>query len=92
MADGVFKLDLNETFPRLARPPIVEAVIHWQARAQKPMEPESLRAALAERLPMYPESTLMQGFGLTAMLSAATAEAPALIRAAPNRIESTLLM
>lgn len=34
MAERVFTLDLNETFPRLSRPPIVEAAIHWQARAQ----------------------------------------------------------
>jgi hypothetical protein len=32
MAEGLFRLDLNEQFPRLSRPPIVEAVIHWQSR------------------------------------------------------------
>jgi uncharacterized protein (TIGR04255 family) len=51
MAESVFVLDLNETFPRLSGPPIVEAVIHWQARAQKPLEPAALESTLAERLP-----------------------------------------
>lgn len=70
ITDGVFMLDRNEEFPRLSRPPIVEAVIHWQARAQKPLEPDTLRAALAELLPMYPRSEPMQEFGLLATLSA----------------------
>jgi len=51
MAEGIFTLDLNETFPRLSRPPIVEAVIHWQARAQNWPDPQLLDAALAERFP-----------------------------------------
>jgi uncharacterized protein (TIGR04255 family) len=48
-----FQLNLNETFPRLARPPIVEAVIHWQARAQNPIEPETLGTKLNEQFPDY---------------------------------------
>jgi uncharacterized protein (TIGR04255 family) len=71
MAEGVFTLDLNETFPRLAHAPIVEAVIHWQARAQKPMEQDVLKKALVARLPTYPQSAPIQGFGLTATLSPA---------------------
>lgn len=70
MAEGVFTLDLNETFPRLARPPIVEAVIHWQARAQNPLEQDALKQTLATRLPNYPQSAAMQGFGLLATVSA----------------------
>src|SRR5262249_2058852 len=69
MAEGVFRLDLNETFPRLSRPPIVEAVIHWKARAQTPMEADALKKTLAERLPYYPQSSPIQGFGLMATLS-----------------------
>lgn len=69
MAEGVFTLDLNEKFPRLSRAPIVEAVIHWQARAQKPLEQDALKQTLATRLPNYPQSAAMQGFGLMATLS-----------------------
>ena len=71
MAESVFTLDLNETFPRLSRPPIVEAVIHWQARAQNPLEPDALKQTLATRLPNCPQSVAMQGFGLMATLSPA---------------------
>jgi len=71
MADGAFTINLDETFPRLSRPPVVEAVIHWQARAQKPMEPDCLRAALADKLPMYPQCSPIHGFGLMAKLSVA---------------------
>jgi uncharacterized protein (TIGR04255 family) len=70
MAEGVFTLDLKETFPQLSRAPIVEAVIHWQARSQKPMEPDTLKKELASRLPRYPQSAPMKGFGLMAKLSA----------------------
>ncbi len=69
MSGSVFKLDLNESFPRLARPPIVEAVIHWQARAQNPLEPEALMSALAKRLPQYPMREPMQQVELMAMVS-----------------------
>ncbi len=69
MSDSVFTLDLNETFPRLTRPPIVEAVIHWQARAQRPFEQDALQQILATKLPDYPKSAVMRGFGLRATLS-----------------------
>jgi len=65
----MFKLDLNERFPRLSRAPIVEAVIHWQARAEKPLEHDALKRELAARLPNYPRSDAMHGFGLKATLS-----------------------
>ncbi len=70
MGERIFTLDLNETFPRLSRPPIVEAVIHWQARAQNPLEQDALKQTLATRLPNYPQSISMQGFGLMATVSA----------------------
>ena len=66
MAPHVFQLDLNEKFPRLARPPIVEAAIHWQARAKAPWEPEQLRHALQQRLPDYPQCAILhEGFVAT---------------------------
>jgi len=69
MADGVFTFDLNESFPRLARAPIVEAVIHWQARAQSKLEPEALDAALAGRLSQYPKREPIQQVELLAAIS-----------------------
>jgi uncharacterized protein (TIGR04255 family) len=69
MAEGVFTLDLSETFPRLSRPPIVEAVIHWQARAQDWPEPEALDAALARRFPRFATRTPFQHVEMTAIVS-----------------------
>lgn len=50
-----FTIDLSETFPHLPGAPIVEAVIHWRARAGSGLEPDALRQELAARLPEYPE-------------------------------------
>jgi uncharacterized protein (TIGR04255 family) len=49
-----FSIDLSERFPRLLSAPSIEAVIHWQARAGKTLEPETLKAELAHRIPDYP--------------------------------------
>jgi uncharacterized protein (TIGR04255 family) len=70
MAKTPFKLDLNETFRHLSNPPIVEAVIHWQARAQKLPESETLRSILASRLPEYISCEPIQQVALMAMVSA----------------------
>lgn len=64
-----FQLDLNETFPRLARAPIVEAVIHWQARAQKALDSTSLEAVLTARLPQYTVHEPVHQMKLMAMIS-----------------------
>ena len=69
MAQSTFKLDLNETFRRLAHPPIVEAVIHWQAKARNSLELESLRSALALKLPEFPSREPLQLVELMAMVS-----------------------
>lgn len=69
MAGGVFTLDLNETLPRLSRPPIVEAVIHWQARAQNWPDAKVLDAALAERFPQMATHTPKQHVEWTAQVS-----------------------
>lgn len=68
MKDSVFTLNLNETFPQLSKPPVVEAVIHWQARAQKPLDQESLNKILAQRFPMYQTIAPIQRFGLLAKM------------------------
>lgn len=48
------KIDLQETFPWLARAPIVEAVIELRARAQIEWDESAVREQLAPKLPDYP--------------------------------------
>jgi len=50
-----FQFDASESFPHLAAAPIVEAVIHWQARAARWQGEEELREQLSELLPGFPE-------------------------------------
>jgi uncharacterized protein (TIGR04255 family) len=69
MFDTSFQLNLNETFPPLTRPPIVEAVIHWQARAQNPIEPETLGTILLEQFPLYSTCKPLHQVELMAMVS-----------------------
>lgn len=69
MANGVFTLNLDEEFPRLSRPPIVEAVIHWQARPANKLNPETLQADLSRRFPGFPKSSPMHGMEVSAKFS-----------------------
>ena len=69
MAKATFKLDLAEQFPQLSHAPIVEAVIHWQARAQKPLEPDAVRSALVQQLPEYRSCEPIQQFAFAAMMT-----------------------
>jgi uncharacterized protein (TIGR04255 family) len=69
-----FAIELDESFPHLPRAPIVEAVIHWQARAGRPLDPESLRKLLEERLPEYPNRQAQHEVQLTANKSQADTE------------------
>lgn len=66
MSAGVFTLDLNEKFTRLSRPPIVEAVIHWQARATHALDLDSLDSDLTVQLPQYPVHEPIQRWGASA--------------------------
>jgi uncharacterized protein (TIGR04255 family) len=50
-----FRIDLTETFPHLSAAPIVEAVIHWVARAGKAFSSDDLKKNLTERFSNYPE-------------------------------------
>jgi uncharacterized protein (TIGR04255 family) len=52
---GAGELDFDRNFPHLAAAPIVEAVIHWHARAQQNWDHDELARELAARLPDYPE-------------------------------------
>lgn len=47
-------IDLAESFPHLARAPIVEAVIEIRARAEGPWEEEAVMQRLKPELPDYP--------------------------------------
>jgi uncharacterized protein (TIGR04255 family) len=66
----MFKIDLNETFPHLNRAPIVEAVVHWQARAERAWNPLDLRRLLADQFPDYPEPKSQHEVALEATLDA----------------------
>ena len=47
-------IDLNEEFPLLSRPPIVEAVLGVNARAETPWEESPISEKIRETLPEYP--------------------------------------
>jgi len=68
--ERAFQLDVVEEFPHLPAAPIVEAVIHWQARAGKWPNAEELRKRLSERLPDYPECNPQQQLELEARVAA----------------------
>jgi uncharacterized protein (TIGR04255 family) len=50
----MFKIDLTESFPLLARAPIVEAVIEIRARAETPWEERAITQSVKTRLKDYP--------------------------------------
>lgn len=71
-----FRPDWNESFPHLAEAPIVEAVIHWRARASVGFDPTSLpqlRERLTDRLPGYPECRPQHHLELEAQFAGGTA-------------------
>ena len=51
---SAFKIDLTESFPLLARAPIVEAVIEVRARAEARWEEQAITNHIKSRLPEYP--------------------------------------
>ena len=59
-SEPTFEINLRETFPHLVAAPIVEAVIHWQARAGNWSSAEQLQPRLRELLPEYPECHAQQ--------------------------------
>ena len=66
MSGNGFKIDLSESFEHLPNAPIVEAVIHWRARAEKKLEPDALLEQLKERLLEYPNPQRQQEIGVGA--------------------------
>lgn len=83
------KIDLNESFPHLPSAPIVEAVIHWRARAEKTLEPVKLSQGLRERLPDYPTVQPQQEVALEAQIGPAGAAQAQRARWHGFRFEST---
>jgi len=74
MTKAAFKLDLEEKFPHLSHPPIVEAAIHWQSRAQNSLEEDSLREILSHVLPQFPKREAIHHSRLTAMVAGQDAQ------------------
>ncbi|MBM4091685.1 MAG: TIGR04255 family protein [Planctomycetes bacterium] len=70
MSGEGFKIDLSESFEHLPNAPIVEAVIHWRARAERKLEPAALLDQLKAKLPDYPHSQRQQEFGVATQISA----------------------
>ncbi|NUQ60911.1 MAG: TIGR04255 family protein [Pirellulales bacterium] len=66
MTANGFKIDLSESFEHLPNAPIVEAVIHWRARAEKKLEPDALQEQLKAKLPDYPNVQRQQEVGVGA--------------------------
>jgi uncharacterized protein (TIGR04255 family) len=64
MTNSLFEINLGETFAHMPNAPIVEAVIHWQARPEQIPEPEKLLAELEEKLPGYPNPQRQHEFGV----------------------------
>ena len=66
MSGNGFEIDLSESFEHLPNAPIVEAVIHWRATAEKKLEPDALLEQLKAKLPGYPNSQRQQEIGVGA--------------------------
>lgn len=84
-----FEIDLNESFPRLPRAPIVEAVIHWRARAEKTLDRAELLEEIKARLPDYPTAQLQQEVQLEARIGPEGAAQAQRARWHGYRFEST---
>lgn len=69
MGSAAFKIDLKQKFTHLQRAPIVEAVIHWQARAQKWPQPDVIESALHRELPGYSSCEPVQKMEFAAMMT-----------------------
>ena len=54
MSVSNFQINLDESFERLPRAPIVEAVIHWRAQPAQKLDPKQFLQELKGRLPEYP--------------------------------------
>lgn len=69
MTNGLFSLNLDEPYHRLSKPPIVEAVIHWQARPTKALDPEKLQEELSLQFPEFPQNVRMHAMEVSAKVS-----------------------
>lgn len=61
--DG-FRIDVSEAFEHFPNAPIVEAVIHWRARAETKLEPAAVLETLRAKLGDYPHLQWQQEIGV----------------------------
>ena len=64
-----FVIDFHQPFENLPNAPIVEAVIHWRAKAGRKLEPDDFLGKLKDRLPNYPNSQRQQEVKLDSEIS-----------------------
>lgn len=57
------------SFPQLAHPPIVEAVIHWVATPEKPLDPEKIETVLSDYFPDFTTRKLLHQIELRTFVS-----------------------
>lgn len=69
MPGDAFRLNFDETFPHLTRAPIVESIVHWQARAQAILPPAELQSQLAASLPEFAKCEPIQQLKLQTLIS-----------------------
>ncbi len=65
-----FRINLDEPFETLAKAPIVEAIIHWQAQPAQKLIPNEFLIALQERLSDYPNAQPQHELSLNHQVSA----------------------
>lgn len=65
------KIDVSEVFTHLENAPIVEAIIHWEAKGERALEPDVLLRELKSRLPKYPRTKLQHELHMEAKVAAA---------------------
>lgn len=70
-------LDRSRTFERLAKAPIVEAVIDFRARGVSPWEEREISSRLAEAIPEYPAQKRISSFSLAAQFDLSQGPEPA---------------
>ncbi len=87
-ARPTFTIDSQEAFPHLPGAPIVEAVIHWRARAEKTLERAKLLEEIKARLPDYPTVQLQQEVQFEAQIGTEGASGAQRARWAGFRFES----
>lgn len=69
MSNELNPLDLEKTYRQISRPPIVEAIIHWQAFPTVKLDPTEVLARFQERFPRFTTSIPLQSLEFVPNLS-----------------------